>query len=60
HEGSVPPVRTSARRHSERQRRIYTRGEENRKMSFKVTDSSLHATAPFPVLPTKHSYHRSE
>ena len=31
HEGSVPPVRTSARRHSEQQRRIYTRGEENGK-----------------------------
>ena len=35
-------------------------GEGIGKMSFKVTDSSLHATAPFPVLPTKHSYHRSE
>ena len=53
-------VEKTIRRHPVRQRRIYTRGEENRKMSFKVTDSSLHATAPFPVLPTKHSYHRSE
>ena len=46
--------------HPERQRRIYYRSEEDGKISFKVIDSSLCVTIPFPVLFTKHSYPRSE
>ena len=33
-EGSVPAMRKTIRRHPERQRRIYTRDEENGKLSF--------------------------
>ena len=59
-EGSAPAMRKTIRRHPERQRRIYARGEESRKMSFKVIDSSLRFTILFPVFPTKHSCLRSE
>ena len=59
-EGSAPMVEKTIRRHPVRQRRIYTRGEESRKMSFKVIDSSLRFTILFPVFPTKHYYLRSE
>ena len=48
------------RRHPKRMWRIYYRGEENRKMSFKVIDSSLCVIVPLPVFPTKHSCYRSE
>ena len=48
------------RRHPKRMRRICYRGKENRKMSFKVIDSSLCVIVPLPVFSTKHSCHRSE
>ena len=50
----------NANRHPEHERRICYRGEENRKMSFKVIDSSLCVTVPFPVFLTKHSCVHSE
>ena len=40
--------------------RIYTRGEESRKMPFKVIDSSLGVMLLFPVFPTRNSCIHSE
>ena len=48
------------RRHPERMWRICYRGEESRKLVTRVIDSSLRATLPFPIFPTRHSYLRSE
>ena len=50
----------NVKRHPEHERRIYSRSEENGNTSAEVIDSSLCATIPFPILPTKHSCPRSE
>ena len=44
------------RRHPKKMLRIYTCGEESRKLVTRGIDSSLCFTIPFPVLLTKHSY----
>ena len=50
----------NVKRHPKRTWRIYTRGEESRKMPFKVIDSSLGVMLLFPVFLEQHSCHRSE
>ncbi len=40
-EGSAPAMRKTIRRHPERQRRIYTRDEENGKLSFRAQAKNL-------------------
>lgn len=49
----------NANHHPEHERRIYSRSEENGNTSAEVIDSSLCATIPFPIFPTKHSCSRS-